>query len=144
MIDATIKLHGASEIDNLLKQLGNRKFQEQVMITAVRKTAKFLAEEISDRAPTDFGVLEESIGVQMKKVQGVSAAAKIGLEPIAFYGMFQEFGTDIAPAQPFMRPAFDENSTKMIQMVGEFAIKQINLKAKQLGRAAKFKKKRRK
>ena len=119
MTTTTFTMHGAKELDKLLKQLGDKKLQEAARVGAVRKVGKELAEEISQRAPVDFGTLQESIAVQKRKVQGIGASVRVGLKPVAFYGMFQEFGTDMHAPQPFMRPAFEETGDETIEAVGE-------------------------
>lgn len=45
------------------------------------------------------------------------ATVYVGMNRKGFYGMFQEFGTSNHAAQPFLRPAFDANKDRVVEVV---------------------------
>jgi len=73
---------------------------------AVDRGSKQIAEEIADVArlhvPVRSGALKSSIHVRRDRQHLYTVVA--GNE-VAFYGGFQEYGTEHHRAQPFMRPA---------------------------------------
>lgn len=67
-------------------------------------------------SPYEFGVLEESIGVDF-------TADGLGFEagPTVEYGLYQELGTSEMAAQPFMGPAFDRHEPRAVKAFGQIA-----------------------
>lgn len=51
-----------------------------------------------------------------------------------FYWKFLEFGTSTAPARPFLRPAFDGNKDRAVQIIKERLAKAIETEARKLNR----------
>jgi HK97 gp10 family phage protein len=82
----------------------------------VRNRAK---EEASRRAPVDTRKLKDSIIIQTVEDNELVTEAKVGPNKKAFYGMFVEYGTRRVKAQPFLRPAFDENQDKIHEVITE-------------------------
>lgn len=76
----------------------------------VVKTVEKVSEKVVDRAkslaPVGTGRLRDSIDYELREdAQGVFGVVTYG--PEAFYGLFQELGTEKMPAHPFLRPAVD-------------------------------------
>lgn len=59
---------------------------------------------------------------------------KAGSDKDAFYGRFVEFGTSKMPAQPFLRPAFEETKTKAVEMFKTELAKKIDSAVKRARR----------
>lgn len=129
-----IKIEGLEEVINKLEKLSNPKGIYQSLGKAcalVERTAK-------QKAPKDNGELRRSI---TSKVEGLEGVVFTPLEyaPYVEYGtgLFAEQGgrmdvpwnyqddegnwhsTSGQKPQPFMRPALDENRTKIIQLIEE-------------------------
>jgi len=72
-----------------------------LIVKRVEATAKKLA-------PVDTGTLRASIASVVRELSGTAAVAGIVGADVN-YSVFQEFGTAIMDAQPFLRPAFRQN-----------------------------------
>lgn len=57
---------------------------------------------------------EHIVTVRQGKLTKKQRAAGLG---DAFYGRFVEYGTARMPAQPFLRPAYDQNKEKAVQAI---------------------------
>lgn len=66
------------------------------------------------------GFLAENIdtAVQFTRNQD-KADIHVGMKSAAFYGWFQETGTQHMPAQPFLRPALDATKEDVVEIVRE-------------------------
>jgi len=67
-----------------------------------------------ERCPVDTGYLKNSLTHQVKPVE---SAVRIGTN--STYAEFPEFGTRRQKAQPYLRPALDENTNNIIQLFKE-------------------------
>lgn len=86
---------------------------------SIRAEAAALAPR-SDKAPH----LADNIviGVPTRGLEDVNegdAVVAVGPQKNFFYGFFQEYGTIHQAAQPFMRPAFDNQSRSALNVVAE-------------------------
>lgn len=117
---------GLRELGEAMRSLG-ADMAGKIARQATAAGAGVARKAIKARAPRDSGNLQAAI--VMKRVRGSALteeyvvatrkgktrdakAAKAGdgkLGKDAFYARFQEFGTVKAPAQPFMRPGFEES-----------------------------------
>ena len=107
---------------------------------AVREGAKIIQKAARAKVPVDTGNLRRSISVKIlnKKRDAMQVAALIGpgtgyfskrgknkgkRANDGFYGFFVEYGTAKTAAEPFMRPAYDENTgavqQKIMDVIGE-------------------------
>jgi len=106
-----------------LKALPNvvsRTVQEAALMAA----AKPIQEEASMLAPRDDDArpphLAERIVVQVlsdEEIASDTPTVAIGPSRKVFYGFFQEFGYGPGPAQPFMRPAFDQHVQDSLKII---------------------------
>ena len=76
---------------------------------AVMPGTEVVAESARQKVPVDTGKLKESIQARVtkKNASGVTVIVAAGTDE--YYWLFIEFGTSKMPAQPFLRPALDEN-----------------------------------
>lgn len=128
MPDSVIQVKGLAELEATLRNL-----TEEVAYKSVKRGAmaggEVFRKEASVRAPVgeDHTIKHGKKAGQMAKhlFQSIfkklvkdkksvfdgftsgSVHVKIGWRKKAFWGMFQEFGTSLMSANPFMRPAFD-------------------------------------
>ena len=104
---------------------------------AVREGAKIIQKAARAKVPVDTGNLKRSITIKVlnKKREAMEVAALIGPGTgyfskskktrvgDGFYGFFVEYGTKKMKAQPFMRPAYDENTVAaqqaIVNVIGE-------------------------
>lgn len=115
----------------VLKALRNlpQNIQNNVMTGAVRAGAKTIADEAKELVPIDTGDLKKSI--KPKKRRAKRYQTKFTISPVRGKGMagwrahFVEFGTSKQSAQPFMRPAYENNDDKAIKAIGEYIHKRI-------------------
>lgn len=147
MSGITVNLKGDSNfqaIAKALKDLPDKFVKSDVRAIQV-ECMKIIQRAAIDAAPVDTGRLREMIiiksgfskklgkvfvtvglrkipGKERLKIQANKVAGKLSqtaIEYDAYYGVFTEFGTEHQKAQPFMRPAFDENYRAVFVLYGE-------------------------
>lgn len=69
---------------------------------------------------------------KVKVLRGPTTKELNALEYDAYYGVFVEFGTEKQSAQPFMRPAFDENFHSVFTRYGEILRTKVEKRIVQL------------
>ena len=96
-----IKLKGAKELKVKLSKCTDMGPVKQV----VRKHTSELQQKAMRNAPVDTGALKRSIMLD------ISDGGMTGVvEPTVEYAPYVEWGTRYMSAQPFMKPAFDEQA----------------------------------
>jgi HK97 gp10 family phage protein len=75
-------------------------------------------------APVDTGLLRSSLKAIKERARKSSHLVRVQTEDgdykgEAFYASFHEYGTKKMPARPFMRPAFDQNVSNAIDIIGQ-------------------------
>lgn len=107
---------GFRELDRQLAKLA-RGVPDAKLRAALHEGGQLIVDEAQRLVPVDTGLLKDSIAVTddldarvYGKVNGSGLSVYVG--PVGsvedgdvFYARFQEFGTSVMPAQPFMRPA---------------------------------------
>ena len=96
-----------SQLRHLTADLGRSKGAVGAKVAAaVRKTAYAIEGDAKALAPVDTGALRGSISTRVSgDGRFGSITAEIG--PTVDYGVYQELGTSVMAAQPYMAPAFD-------------------------------------
>lgn len=124
MLNTTLDFSGLEDLSKDLELL-SRAENNKVLRDATRAGAKVLAQAVRDKAPEKSGKLKRNIVVATVRGRPgvISSGVHIrGRSPSgetdntmkadnpnnAFYWRFVELGTVHQPAQPFLRPAFDE------------------------------------
>ena len=130
---ATFRLEGFKELDEALGKLP-KATAKNVLKRTLNKAADPIDDDASASAPKDTGRLERSVitGTRLTRSQRGSrgsyqldgsfrAAAKNYVEvhvgTAMSRGMFQEFGTFKDNPQPFMRPAWEANKAKALEII---------------------------
>ncbi len=108
-------VYGGDELVAQLEELS--KGAGKVLLRAAEWGAQILADEMEKGAPTRTGRLAGHIGTKTAEHSADTAIVDVGPEQTAFYGRFQELGTVHHAAQPFMRPALDENDEAIVDAV---------------------------
>lgn len=96
---ATLKIEGIAKLNKGLKK--------RMDMSAVKDTVKLNGSEMQKKAqrnaPVDTGNLKNNIGLEISD-GGMTAT----VEPTAEYAPYVELGTRFMEAQPFLKPAFEE------------------------------------
>lgn len=74
--------------------------------SVLRKTAFDIEADARALAPVDTGALRGSISTSFAG-DGRSGSMTAEIGPTVDYGIWQEYGTSVMAAQPYMTPAFD-------------------------------------
>lgn len=98
-----IKIVGMEKLQKKLKQ--NVRMDDVKRV--VRHNGAEMQAKAQRNAPVDTGYLKRSIGLEI--TDGGMAAE---VEPTADYAPYVELGTRFMEAQPYLKPAFDEQKEK--------------------------------
>ena len=98
-----IKIVGMEKLQKKLKKNVNMEDVKRV----VRHNGAEMQTKAQQNAPVDTGTLKRSIGLEITD-GGMSAE----VEPTAEYAPYVELGTRFMEAQPYLKPAFDEQKEK--------------------------------
>lgn len=122
---ATLRFAGGAEHARFLRELPART-SKSVQMRALRAGAVPIENAMVLLAPHDPGEpdLRDTITVSSAndddQVLPGEVAVAIGPSLKGFYGSFQEFGTARHGAQPFARPAFDQNWERSMNLIRQF------------------------
>ena len=142
-----IKIEGLSEIEKKLKKI-SEKFARKIVLKALKKGAKPIIKSAQSKVNNRSGVLAKSIGsVVVPQRKSHNTIIDIGPRVIpssnvksdvgetddsitkktdGFYGGYVEFGTKDSRPHPFLRPAFDANAEKALEIIVEEMLKELN------------------
>lgn len=122
---------GASALDKVLGQLPGE-IGEAVLQRALRKGAALIVRAARKRVPVRSGELKRAIAVnkgRRKKAERLLIGFR---KPHSRRAHLTEFGTSTQPAQPFIRPAVEEQGQAAIDAIGEALGKEIDKAASKL------------
>lgn len=125
-----LRIEGTERLIAKLEQI-----EQQIDLSAediLESAAEPMRERASQNAPKDTGSLSQHIIIDKDfnpegdiiepDLQDPSAVIAVGPDMEHYYGLFPEVGTKDQPANPWLRPAFDETK----DMVEKRAIAEIN------------------
>lgn len=88
-----------------------KKLKKNVRLDDVKRVVRHNGAEMQEKAqrnaPVDTGTLKRSIGLEITD-SGMAAE----VEPTAEYAPYVELGTRFMEAQPYLKPAFDDQKEK--------------------------------
>lgn len=122
-----MKVEGVAELQRKFANMSG-KMQRAVVRDSLRSAARVVEKSARQKVPVDTGRLKKSI-TQRVTVQSAVGEALIGYRKEAFYGRFVELGTSKMAAQPFLRPALDENTDE----IGRVFVQALNRTIEQRG-----------
>lgn len=140
----TVKVEGLSEVMEALRELPNAT-AKNVMKRVLLKRAEPFAETARRLVPVDEGHLKNSIHVATKLTRrqkgrhrkvdrdDVEVFVGPGTDPAAH---LVEYGSSRQAAQPYMRPAFDQNKDKFVAGVAKDMWAEIEKAATRLAKKA--------
>jgi len=146
---ANVEIKGLRELMLALEKLP-AEVQKKPVQQALRAAAKPMRDAAIANASAfrDTGTVEKNIKVVRSKVyNGKNYVHGVVLRVLnsskrrrakgmgdAFYWKFLEFGTVHAPARPFLRPAFESNKDRALQIIRERLARGIENEARKLNR----------
>jgi len=121
----TTTIRGLEELKRSLHILP-RNIQKNILNSAVRAGASKIAKNAKTKVPIDKGILKKAIKIKKRKPNNINFIKfQIGISmknygpkvKDPFYSHMVEFGTSKMTAQPFMRPALEEEAEDVIRIV---------------------------
>ncbi len=127
-----IKLHGAKELEAVLKQFPDY-IAKKIATGALNAGAEVIKKAAIQNAPIGDQVHKDKKGNQILpgtlkksirkwKLKGentVNVGVGLPNKTRAWYGSLVEFGTSKMSARPWLRPAFDNNVSQALDVVGK-------------------------
>lgn len=126
-----VKFEGGAELAKTLNSLPAI-YSRKVVLEAltegaepIRDTAARLAplgetENLSEHMTISTAIrIGSTAGGRWRPVDANEFAVAVGPSKHEFYGLFQEYGTVHHGAQPFLRPAFDQERGKALTIIGD-------------------------
>lgn len=115
---ASVSIEGGEELLKRLQGLPDAA-AGKAMDAALMAGAEIVRADASRRAPRRTGKLSESIVAELKTGKSGRKSAVIGPNEEAFYGSFVELGRKNQAAQPYLRPALDENKDTVQRAIAD-------------------------
>lgn len=109
---SSIKITGIDKLQMKLK----KNVQMSDVKKVVRKNGSDMQKKAQKNAPVDTGTLQRSITLEIRD-SGKTAE----VEPTVDYGAYVELGTRFMTAQPYLKPAFNEQKEKFKQDMRKLA-----------------------
>ena len=114
MAKSIMKLGGIDEYMQLIQEAGNDILDAAE--SAVLAGAEVILDGMQRRVAKDTHNLEDHLEMEEPEIDGDFVSVRVGLlhadAETARYGNVQEFGSSSMGAQPYVRPAFDEDANK--------------------------------
>jgi len=126
-----VEIRGLAELEQRLRD-EPKKVAAKTLRAAGREGGKVFQEAIEQRAPRDTAFLSQHVKIATRAKGGDDGSLRVEVGPSrAVYpkrgdehttkgasevAMMREFGTRFQPAQPFMRPAFEESKEKVLDV----------------------------
>jgi HK97 gp10 family phage protein len=108
---------GGKALSAALNQLSTR-VSRRLQLEALTEAAEPMRRAMHDKAPVETGRLKKNMVINRSRgIDGQEAAVAVGPARGTFYGSQQEFGNKHHAAQPFARPAFDENADRSLRII---------------------------
>ncbi|MDD4521686.1 MAG: HK97 gp10 family phage protein [Methanosarcina sp.] len=104
-----IEIKGISELQNAFKALDQD--IQGILSDAVSQGAAVVERSAKQKVRVKTGNLRNSIGEMKKTSSSTRVESQVGTD--VEYGPANEFGTRRMPAQPYLRPAIDENEAQI-------------------------------
>lgn len=137
MADKTqIKITGAKELDNALSLLPKR-LAKKVLVQALRAGAKPMLADARNGIPVDSGLTKKDLKIRAipaseSSVPAIAITGSTTKAGRSYIMRFLENGTSNMPAKPFLRPAFDNNAERSLDIIGKELGQRIESEAAKL------------
>uniref|UniRef100_UPI00403DDDE0 HK97-gp10 family putative phage morphogenesis protein n=1 Tax=Pasteurella multocida TaxID=747 RepID=UPI00403DDDE0 len=154
MASVTVKVDGLDKLQKAMQELG-RKTSNRIAVKAMRKGGAIVRDQARQNAPVlketvphrRAGTLKKAISSRTKVIRGGKTKTYVWVKGLStkqvlkfkdktgkasaynpkdpFYWRFVEFGTSKMPAQPFLRPAFQQSKEQASKTIIETLHKEI-------------------
>ena len=132
MADFEFKVSGLDKLNAALLELGTNGARRAGK-KALRQATNVILQATREAAPLRTGNLsKKGFYTHDHGITGDLIFFSVDLKKSAFYGKFLEFGTSKMPAQPFMRPAAENNAREAVAVLGAVLGAQIETEAQRL------------
>lgn len=123
-----IKISGFPDLNKTLKKL-NEKTQTRLIKAALKKGANIILDAAKQNTPSKTGA--NHMHLKIKTIRKKKSSTNIGftiqtgtreeldIKSKGYYPFSLEYGTQDMEAQPYLRPALEDNRDKAIQVVGK-------------------------
>lgn len=112
----SVTLSGFPELADSLEHLADSETVQEILGSAVVQGGVIVVTDAKRRVPVDTGNLQRSIHLEYATDAGdKQAAVEVGTD--VDYGKYVEFGTSRMAAQPYLRPALDENRDEIAAVI---------------------------
>lgn len=133
MDGAAVKLKGASRLGGKLGNLIRAVTVGRLLYRAINGPAQLIVDNAQMRCPVDTGNLRDSIKavpIDSVKRRGGAIGRNVGSDGVrvvvlARYAIHVEYGTREMAADPFLRPAVDEEHARFVRDVAVFTLETI-------------------
>lgn len=136
-LSLTVKLENRKQIIRMLDLIPKK--VNGVLLKAMERAVSPIKRAAESKAPIrktgKGGTLRDSFTTEANVKPG-NIALFLGPGVQAFYGQMQELGTKNHPAQPFLRPAFDEQKNNAARLFGFTVAKAVRDAVRQSGAGA--------
>lgn len=102
-----IRIEGTARLRKQLDRL-EKSTRGDVLAGIVVGAGEAVRVVAGQKAPVRTGTLSKNMVIELLEKKPYRASAGVGPHKDAWYGLFQEYGTVNHAAQPFLRPAYDE------------------------------------
>ena len=126
MSKVSVKMDGLAELQRKLKSFSN---PDPIVNKALEKSGEHLRSAIQEITPVRKGPSGGALKASITKGEVIDGKIQIGpsQQGPAFRAHFLEFGTSKMSAQPFMRPAFEQQKSRIEQIMAEEIRKGLGL-----------------
>ena len=98
---------------------------KKVLKPIVDSIGEKLLTDVKNRVPKDTGNLKDNVKLTKHRTTNTRASATISVRKDAWYGNQVELGTGKMVAQPFLRPAVDDNESEYTKEMQDKIMKEI-------------------
>lgn len=136
-MNESYEVNGLKELNKALKQF-SVEVERKILRSIVQAGGQVVVKAAKENVPVDSGALRD--GIIRRAAKGAKTPGKVvvnvGTATEVFYGVFLELGTSSIPATPWLRPALDDNVSKIITAMRKRAEKRIEREAEKAAQKA--------
>jgi HK97 gp10 family phage protein len=119
----SIEIEGLAELSTMLSEMAPRA-AKRYLSRCGEPAAQVVIDAMEQTVPVGIGILEEELGWQKKWLAGDQTTMEIKIGPLrpAFWGSFQEFGTQFQQGQHWMARAWESSKDQCLSVFATEAL----------------------